>query len=392
MEKNNGDYGQEKKRNKLLYCRHITRYTTDVLTSDIHYIIGLSFFEGIGPARYKLLTDYFGSAREVFGASEKELLSVGLSEKLVQKFLLFRKNVKLDEVYKSINKKGIRVITEKDALYPKELLEIEGRPFILYLLGKTELLTEAKKVAIVGTRKPTTYGYGREMTSVFARTLAESGLTIVSGMAMGVDAIAHHEALEKNGKTIAVLGCGVDICYPPVNYPLYQRLKEEGLIISEFPPGMRTSKGVFPSRNRIVAGLATAVIITEGAEKSGSLITASFGAEYGRDVYAIPGPVTSPLSYATNSLLKNGAKIALDPTDVLTDMNISPIKKVPTNVVLSDDERKILDLFAESHSLHIDEISRNLNTDVSRLSVQLSILTMKGVLQEMDGGEYTIKT
>jgi DNA processing protein len=155
---------------------------------------------------------------------------------------------------------------------------------------------------------------------------------------------------------------------------------------------MRTSRGVFPSRNRIVAGLSSAIIITEGAEKSGSLITASFGADYGRDVYAVPGPVTSPQSFATNHLLKTGAKIALDPEDVLADMNIVPTKTVPITVELTDEERKIVELFVEHSPLHIDEISRNLNTDVSSLSVQLSLLAMKGILQEMDGGEYTIKT
>lgn len=368
----------------------MSRYTIDVLTSDINYIIGLSFFEGIGPVRYKLLKDYFGSAQKIFKAPESELAQVGLSEKLLKKFLLFRNAVKLDEISRSIGQKGIKVISDDDPIYPKELLEIEGHPFILYLLGKKELLAEKRKIAIVGTRKPTTYG--REMTKKFARGLAESGITIVSGMAMGVDAVAHQEALDARGKTIAVLGCGVDICYPPVNYPLYQRLKTHGLIISEFPPGMRTSKGVFPSRNRIVAGLSSAVIITEGAEKSGSLITASFAAEYGRDVYAVPGPVTSPQSFATNHLLKNGAKIALDPTDILADMDITPTKNIQVHVKLTDDEQQIVSLFVERSPIHIDEIARNLNTEVSRLSVQLAMLTMKGVLQEMDGGEYTIKT
>lgn len=355
---------------------------------DTNYIIGLSFFEGIGPLRYRLLTGFFGSARAVFEASKEDLLRVGLPPKLIGEFCQFRLSTDLQALRKSIGQKGIVVITEKDSLYPSQLSEAAGAPFILYALGNPKLLSERSMIAIVGTRKPTPYG--RDITRSIATDLSDAGVCIVSGMAMGVDAVAHEAALSHQGKTIAVLGCGVDICYPRINYELYKRIIQEGLIISEFPPGMQTSKGVFPSRNRIVAGLSAGVVVTEGAEKSGSLITARFAGEYGRDVYAVPGPVTSPLSYASNFLLKNGAKIATCAADILEDFNMRPVPKKVLTAHLSPEEQRIVDLLKGHDTMHIDEIGRALVIASSQLSIAMSALTLKGILRERQNGEYTI--
>src|SRR3989344_859264 len=246
--------------------------------------IGLSYFEGIGPVRYQFLVSKFGSAGAVYHASITQLKEAGLSEKFAAQFDEFRRQTDLSKIATDITGKNIHIILKDDALYPDRLSQCPDAPFILYALGDRTLLQNDLPIAIVGTRKPTTYG--SKVTRMIAGELANAGCTVVSGMAMGVDAIAHKCALDAQGKTIAVLGCGVDICYPAVNRELYNQLIKSGLIISEFPPGMTSSKGVFPARNRIIAGLSLGVLVTEGAEKSGSLITAARAAEYGRDVYS----------------------------------------------------------------------------------------------------------
>ncbi len=357
---------------------------------DTNYIIALSFFEGIGPVRYKLLKKYYGSARAIFEAHGEELVQIGLSKPLVAKFLTFKTSRNFSALAADIQKRGIHVVTEEDDNYPPALRQLKGAPFILYGLGDLSLMQCELMVAVVGTRKPTSYG--SEITKNISEELVAAGCVIVSGMAMGVDAIAHKTALDRNGKTIAVLGCGVDICYPPVNYDIYKRIIRNGLVVSEFPPGMRTSRGVFPSRNRIVAGLSQAIVVTEGAEGSGALITAEFGAEYGKDVFAVPGPVTSHLSFASHYLLKNGAKVATSAADILSEYSIRAPVAINSEIQLDSQEQQIVDLIKNNNALFIDEIARSLNIPIADLSLLLSTLTIKGALQEMGFGEYTIKT
>jgi DNA processing protein len=361
-----------------------------VVQDEINYIIGFSFFEGIGPLRYRLLVQYFGSPAQAYSAASSELITVGLSPQLVAKFCQFRERTDLTTLVSSIRKKDIDIVVEGDARFPTQLAQTKGYPFILYVLGDAGLLQHAHTLGVVGTRKPTPYGL--DITRQLSTSLAEAGCCIVSGMAMGVDTVAHQAALDAGGKTIAVLGCGVDICYPRINFRLYQSIITHGLVLSEFPPGMGTSRGVFPSRNRIVAGLSQAVIVTEGAEKSGSLITAKYAADYGRDVYAVPGPVTSSLSFASNFLLKNGAKIVTTVADILDDFDLKPVPQVIQQMELSREERKIVDLIKSRDTMHIDEIARMLTVPFSHVSILISTLMIKGVVGERQNGEYTIRS
>lgn len=358
------------------------------------YEIGLSFFEGIGPVRYKSLIRYFGSASEVFSASDAELKKSGLSDAVVTKFIAFREKTNLRAVAQSVQEKNIKVLVQNDEEYPEMLKEIPSAPFILYALGNISYLRQELPIGIVGTRQPTRYG--TEVTRTFTKHLVRAGCTIISGMAMGVDAVAHTAALDESGKTVAVLGCGVDICYPAVNRQIYDLLRKDGLVISEFPPGMRTSKGVFPSRNRIIAGLSCGVLVTEGTDKSGSLITARNAADFGRDVFVVPGPITSPMSEAGLILMQNGAKAVGNADDIISEYaesseRMSREAKVLSLEKLSQEELRIVGLITREGSVHIDSLVRTMPLSSSEIFSLISRLELSGVVSEIGEGIYTIR-
>lgn len=295
------------------------------------YWLGFSAFPGIGPHRFRLLLEYFKSAQSAWNVSSLELRSIGLAEKLTQSFVEFRKSFSPEKYFESLIKKNISPVASCEKEYPSLLKEIAGPPIILYVRGDLNLLKKIPNpVAVVGTRRITSYG--RAVTEQITRGLCESGCTIVSGLAYGVDTVAHKTAIEGNGKTIAVLGCGVDIIHPVSNHSLYwQIVKEYGVVISEFPPGKYAEKGMFPSRNRIISGLSLGVVVTEGAQDSGALITARYAAEQGREVFAVPGPITSSLSKGPMMLLKNGAKLTTDAQDILEELHFDSVGNVWEN-------------------------------------------------------------
>ncbi|OGG23805.1 DNA protecting protein DprA [Candidatus Gottesmanbacteria bacterium RIFCSPLOWO2_01_FULL_43_11b] len=203
--------------------------------------------------------------------------------------------------------------------YPRLLAEISDPPDVLYVKGDLATVNLEKTIAVVGTRTMTPYG--RKITKHLVTDLVKKGFTIVSGMAIGVDSIAHQSAIDKGGKTIAVLGCGVDIIFPPSNARLYWNIVNgNGVVVSEIPPGTRTSKEQFVTRNRIISGLSLGVVVIEGSDHSGALITAKYAAEQGREVFAVPGPITSKMSQATNILLKNGAKLVESADDIIEEL------------------------------------------------------------------------
>ncbi|MCR4264380.1 MAG: DNA-processing protein DprA, partial [Candidatus Roizmanbacteria bacterium] len=330
----------------------------------------------------------------VFNATDTDLQSCGLSGSFIEKFTSFRQKTNLDTICRDIEKKNIQVLTQEDDEYPELLKEIPSAPFILYALGNVSYLRSELPIGVVGTRRPTRYGV--EVTRTFAEKLVRAGCTIVSGMAMGVDAVAHKTAMDEKGRTVAVLGCGVDICYPAVNRQIYDRLKTDGLIISEFPPGMRTSIGVFPSRNRIIAGLSRGVLVTEGTDKSGSLITAKNAAEYGRDVFAVPSPITSPMSKASLILMQNGAKAVGDADDILseyseTSRHIAQKTKAASLESLSSDEKRIVGLISKEGSVHVDSLLRNASLSSAEVLTIVSRLEMTGVVSEVEEGVYAIR-
>lgn len=291
------------------------------MDEETRYWIGFSVFPGIGPVRFKLLLDYFGTAKTAWQASTHAMHSLHLSERIITEFAAFRKTFDLDAYISDLTLKHIGVLTLQHPKYPRRLKQIPDAPFVLYVFGRkhTYPIDMEKTIGIVGTRKITSYGM--HVTKRIVRGLVEHGFTIVSGLASGVDTVAHQEAIDAGGNTIAVLGCGIDIIAPPGNARLYHDIANgHGAVVSEMPLGLRPEKGLFIARNRIISGLSMGVVVTEGAQDSGSLITARNATEQGRDVFAVPGPITSRYSAGPASLLKNGAKLVESVDDILDEL------------------------------------------------------------------------
>jgi DNA processing protein len=289
------------------------------MRNDVRYWLGLSAFPGIGPARFGLLLEYFHTVKRIWEAPRDALIEIGFGEKLTQSFDHFRNTFNLVDYQKRLQENHVGVVTIDDFRYPKLLKEIVDPPFLLYVKGRkmSTPIDMEKTIAIVGSRKATPYGLA--ITKQLTRDLVAAGYTIISGMAYGIDAMAHETAIACGGKTIAVLGCGVDICAPLANIHIYRKLSDEGFgaVVSEMPLGLRPEKGLFVARNRIISGLSRGVVVVEGEKDSGTLITAKNAAEQGRDVFAVPGPITSPTSRGPAALLKNGAILVESAHDIL---------------------------------------------------------------------------
>ena len=354
------------------------------------YYLAFSSFSGIGPHRFTKLLKTFGSAEKAYKADVKSLSEI-IGKSWTKKFDDFRKGFDIPKFEKDLKKKKIDYVCLADREYSSLLSKVPNPPILLYLKGNRKLLSQTPVVAIVGTRKMT--GYGRVVTERFAFELANAGFVIVSGMAIGVDSQAHIGCLDASGLTIAVLGNGVDLPFPSSNAHLYDRiLKEKGLIISEFPPGEPPSKGTFPSRNRIIAGISQAVLVTEGAQDSGSLITANLALSFERRVFAVPGPITSSLSAAPLRLIEKGAKLVVSPSDILKEFDVKPKNREksegPKFGNLSKEEGKIVEIL-ENESLQFDEIVRRLKLDPSKAGTILTFMEIKGILKN-SGGSYSL--
>lgn len=357
-----------------------------------NYWLGFSVFPGIGPAKFDLLFKHFGSAKNAWEATKSDLVKL-LGEKLTEKFEDFRGKFSIAEYSKDLKKKNVwfLILTDKD--YPQDLLKINNPPFVLYGKGNPSLLrSSGPSVAVVGARRTTQYG--REVTKLLTTDLVLSGCTIVSGLALGVDAISHMTALENGGKTIAILGCGVDCCTPFENKKLYDRiLQGNGTIISELPLGEPPSRGSFPARNRIIAGLSLGVLVTEGAEDSGSLITAEFARKFNRKIFAVPGPITSSLSKGPYKLITKGAKLVTSGEDILKDLRfkIKDLRIKKTQKKGDTEEENLILKVLENEAVHFDEIVRRLKIDSAKVGSLLSMMEIKGLIKSMDGGLFRLR-
>ncbi len=355
------------------------------------YYLGFSMAPGIGPKKFNLLLSNFGSAEKAWNASASQLGPI-LKPALTSKFLDFRREFDFHKYQHQLKRQKISVITLSDKEYPEFLKQIPNPPIVLYIKGNIDLLSSrSNKIAIVGTRHITSYG--RQITEMFAGDLARAGLVVVSGMALGVDGVAHKATIDSGGKTIAVLGNGVDTPYPRENEKLYEEILDSGgAVVSEFPPGMPASVGSFPARNRKVAGLSHGVLVTEGASDSGSLITANFGLEFGRKVFAVPGPITSPLSKAPLDLIAKGARLVTSAADILKELNIQSSKSSKSNTSRKGDtkeENSILKIL-ENEPLNFDEIARLTKIDSSKLAGILSMMEIKGMIKSLSSGAFSL--
>jgi DNA processing protein len=330
------------------------------------------------------LLEHLGSVEDLLFTPLEKLSNIPKIDREVINFIRERlPQEDLTREYWLIKKLGVRLIPWSDPLYPLNLSYIYDPPFLLYVKGSLEKEDE-KAVAVVGTRRATVYG--KIVARRLARELAREGITVVSGMARGIDTAAHEGALEEGGRTIAVLGCGVDLVYPPENSSLAEEIIKKGAVISEFPLGTRPFAHNFPRRNRIISGLSRGVVVVEAPYKSGALITADCALEQGREVFAIPGTITSPCSRGTNRLIKEGAKIVEDVSDILEELNLVSLKEDEPGIELqlSFEEKSVLD-YLSSEPSHIDEVVKKTRLPVAKVGDILMRLQLKGMVRELPG-------
>jgi len=356
--------------------------------SDLRkYWVGFNLVKGIGAARLRRLIDYFGSVEAAWIAPSQSLLAAGLNQKLVENFLLLRSDVSLDRVWERLQESGIKVLTWEDQAYPKRLIEIDQPPPVLDLRG--DLLPEDDwAVAVVGTRRIT--GYGRQVAEEISSFLANNGITVISGLARGVDSVAHKSALDAGGRSLAVLGNGVDQIYPPEHRRLADAIVQHGALISDYPPGTPPDSVNFPPRNRIISGLSQAVVIVEAGERSGALITANFAAEQGRDVFAVPGNINAPQSKGTNRLIQQGANPLLDAQEILEMLNLTQIvehRAARAALPVDPTEARLLGVIGHEPR-HIDDICRQSDLPIDQVSATLALMELKGIVRQVGGMNY----
>ena len=357
---------------------------------DQRYYLAFSYCLGIGPMRLRQLTSHFGSVKDAYLANTSELQHV-LGFKIAEQLIRFRTHFKPDSIFETLLKKNIQIITFDQPEYPQTLSHISDPPICLYIKGDKKILSHPLILAVVGTRKPTSYGVSA--TERIVKELALYGFSIISGMAIGIDSTAHCMAITSQSPTIAVLGCGVDIIYPPSNRSLYNSIIEKGgAVISEFPPGSTVHPGLFVARNRIISGLARGVLVVEGSNKSGSLITARYAGEQGRDVFAIPSPITSPLSSAPNYLIKNGAKMVTSVDDIVEEYStvIKRSKKEDMMQDLKGLEKEMVE-YLLNEPFTIDDIVKAMQKPVKTILHTVSILEIQGIIATNSEGKLYVK-
>jgi DNA processing protein len=357
------------------------------LSDQRKYWIGFNMVKGIGAVRFQALLDHFGDAQSAWNAPADVLRQSGLGQKTLENLLQIRAQVDLERVWELLEVQGIQVLTWEDEGYPARLKEIDQPPPVLYLRG--ELLPEdAWAVAIVGTRRLTSYG--RQVTEEVAGGLARNGVTVVSGLARGIDAVAHQAALSAGGRTLAVLGSGVDNIYPPEHRRLAEQVIAHGALLSDYPLGTVPDAGNFPPRNRIISGLSLAVIVVEAGLTSGALITAAFAADQGRDVFAVPGNIHAPQSQGANRLVRDGAHPLLDVQDVLEVLNLTMVSEQrQARVVLPADptEARLLQVLGRQ-PLHVDDIRQQSGMPIEQVSATLTLMELKGMVRQVGGMHY----
>ncbi len=359
-------------------------------TDPVLYWIGLSSIPGVGRVTFRKLASRFGSPERALSAPQHELRDVGgLSDKVINEIASFPWREHAEQEVAKAEKSGVAVICTDNPAYPRRLRDMPDPPLYLYVKGTLQTGDE-NAVAIVGTRKPT--HYGTTLTHRIAHDIASRGFTIVSGMARGIDTQAHKSALAAKGRTIAVLGCGIDVAYPPENKGLMEAISRNGAVITENAFGTQPESGYFPARNRIISGLARGTVIIEAAHDSGSLITAQYALEQGRKLYAVPGNIGSPASRGTNSLIKKGASLVENAEDILKDLGSpGPGKRHEDGALplpaLTQEEETVFRCITNEPK-HIDGIMKECRAAAGTLSGVLITLELKGLAKQLPGKYY----
>lgn len=349
--------------------------------------MGLNLVYGIGAVRFQKLLDHFGDARTAWEAPPAALQSVELTQKVVDNLIQVRASVDLHAIWEQLETHNITLLTWMDENYPRRLKEISQPPPVLYVRGEV-IPKDEWAVAVVGTRKLTSYG--RQVAEEVAGFLARNGVTVVSGLARGIDSVAHQAALNAGGRTIAVLGNGVDHIYPEENRNLADKMIKNGAIISDYGLGTPPDAAHFPKRNRIISGLSIATVIIEAGHKSGALITAEFAVNQGREVFAVPGKIFAPQSIGTNRLIRDGAHPLLSPEDLMAALDLTMVTEHQTaRIVLPADATEAALFKVLGHEpKHVDEIGMLVNLPIEQVSATLALMELKGIVRQVGGMQY----
>jgi len=352
--------------------------------------VGFNIVSGIGPLRFRALQQRFPSLRAAWEAPPEELKQAGLDQRAIANLQRAKDKLNLEEELERVERAEARVITWEDKEYPPQLEHIYAPPPILYIRGEIRPQDEWA-VAVVGTRRPT--AYGRAATQRLVQALVRHGLTIVSGLARGIDTEAHLACLEAGGRTIAVLGSGIDVIYPSEHRHIAARIAENGAIITECPVGTAPAGKNFPVRNRIISGMSLGTLITEAPERSGALITAGYALEEGREVFAVPGSIFSPQSFETNRLIQRGAKLVATVEDILEELNLAAMaapEEMREVVPASGGMEEALLRHLSGEPRHIDEVSRASGLAAAQVTGTLTLLELKGLVRQVGSMRYVL--
>lgn len=368
--------------------------------NNLKYWVWLSSVPKVGARRGNQLIEAFGDPENVWNADWQDLVKLKfLNGQIIEKLLDKQIRDESERHLENLLKYGIQAVTIKDLSYPYYLKNTYDPPIALFVLGR--LNGSEKSIAVVGSRRASPYGLS--MAESISQQLAEYDITVVSGMARGIDTYAHHGALKGRGRTIAVLGCGLDIAYPSENKALMKKIAENGAVISEYLPGMQPLPQNFPARNRIISGLSQGVVVIEASERSGSLITANFALEQGREVFALPGNINNKSSRGTNNLIKEGAKLVTDIQDILEELNLEKgannnynnfdednekFKKLLHK--LDTEEQKVVECICHK-PMHIDEMVSKTELNIQTLNSILVMMELKGIVEQQPGKIFGLR-
>ena len=357
--------------------------------SDLRYLVALSQIAGVGPVKLRLIRDRFGDMEWAWRAGAADFTAAGLDEKTVQEIVARRPRISPDREMERLEEAGIQVLTWEHNSYPSRLKEIYSAPAVLYLKGNV-LPEDEWAVAVVGTRRATVYG--REATEQLAGALGRNRITVVSGLAKGIDTTAHQAALREDGRTIAVLGSSLDCIYPAENGRLAASIIERGALISEYPLGTKPTPTNFPWRNRIISGLSLGVLVVEAGEDSGANITVKYALEQNREVFAVPGGIFWPKSRGANKWIREGAKLVMDVGDILEELNLQmiPQQREARAVLPADKVEASLLACLSRDPTHIDELGAASGLPISTVSSTLAMMELKGMIRQVGAMNYVL--
>ena len=375
---------------------------------DLKYWVALSLIPQLGATRFRHLESYFGDLEHAWRASLSQLRDAGLDSRAAQEVVSGRERLDPDESMALLARAGVSVTNWNGDDYPPRLKEIHDPPPVLYYIGEIKPEDECS-VAIVGTRNPTSYG--REAASILSRDLASAEITVVSGLALGIDGVAHRAALDCGGRTIAVVAGGLDSVYPREHTDLFRHIQGSGAVISEHPLGMRPDPRSFPRRNRLISGMTLGTVVVEAAEGSGTRWTVYQALEQNREVFCVPGSIFSPASRFTNRMIKEGAKLVADYTDILEELNLPDVAAVrgsqngeplgqagasPDSIVEEENdntedlepEEAALVSHLSGQPLHVDDLCRQAGLPIASVTSMLTLLELKGKVEQIGSMHY----